>query len=54
LVVGGLNWGMVGLLDMNLVERAFGLATLPTKVVYDLVGLAALYIAAVFVNLGRK
>jgi uncharacterized protein len=41
LVVGGLNWGLVGLFNFNLVTTLFGEGTL-TNLVYDLVGLAAL------------
>lgn len=41
LVVGGLNWGLVGLFNFNLVTTIFGTGTL-TNLVYDLVGLAAL------------
>ena len=46
-VVGGLNWGLVGLLNFNLVSTLFGEASIITKVIYDLVGLAAIYVAAV-------
>lgn len=42
LVVGGLNWLLVGAFDMNLVEMLLGTGTLAT-VVYVLVGLSALY-----------
>lgn len=42
LVVGGLNWGLVGLFDFNLVEKLLGAGTL-TMIVYDLVGLSALW-----------
>ena len=42
LIIGGLNWGLVGLLQTNLVESIFGMGTL-TKIIYDLVGLSALY-----------
>ncbi len=41
-VIGGLNWGLVGLLDLNVVSKLLGDGVL-TKVVYDLVGLSALY-----------
>ena len=41
-IVGGINWGLVGFFDYNLVEVVFGGVT---KVVYDLVGLSALYVA---------
>lgn len=42
LVVGGLNWGLVGLLDFNLVAAIFGTSLLAT-IVYALVGISALY-----------
>ncbi len=43
LVVGGLNWGLVGILDFNLVAALFGDGTVLASIVYALVGLAALY-----------
>ena len=43
-VVGGLNWGLVGLANFNLVTTIFGEGSLLTTVVYALVGLSALYI----------
>lgn len=45
-VVGGLNWGLVGLLQTDLVASVLGAGSMPTNLVYDLVGLAALYVAA--------
>jgi hypothetical protein len=41
-IIGGLNWGLVGLFNFDLVASIFGVGTL-TKIIYDLVGLAALY-----------
>ena len=47
LVVGGLNWGLVGLAKFDLVAWIFGLdfgeTNAATRVVYGLVGLAAVY-----------
>ena len=43
-VVGGLNWGLVGFFEFNLVETIFGAGSVLTSVVYDLVGLSALYV----------
>jgi len=40
LVLGALNWGLVGVFDINLVERAFGAMSNVTRVVYGLIGLA--------------
>lgn len=41
LVIGGLNWGLVGAFEFNLVAALFGVSILAT-IVYILVGLAAL------------
>ncbi len=43
LVVGGLNWLLVGAFGINLVESIFGSMPAVVKVVYILVGLSALY-----------
>jgi len=42
-IIGGLNWGLVGLADLDLVAALLGPMSLLSKIVYDLVGLAALY-----------
>ena len=46
LVVGGLNWGLVGLANFDLVATIFGEMSMLSRVVYALVGLAGLYQAA--------
>jgi hypothetical protein len=40
-VIGGLNWGLVGFFNYNLVEKL--VSTNVANIVYDIVGLAALY-----------
>jgi uncharacterized membrane protein YuzA (DUF378 family) len=42
-IVGGINWGLVGLADVNLVAAIFGEGTGAARTVYVLVGLSALY-----------
>lgn len=46
-VVGGLNWGLVALAEFDLVAAVFGLdfgqTNAATRIVYGLVGLAAVY-----------
>lgn len=44
LIVGGLNWGLVGLLGFDLVATIFGDMSLLSRIVYSLVGLAAVYV----------
>jgi uncharacterized membrane protein YuzA (DUF378 family) len=43
LIIGGLNWGMVGLLGVDVVASLFGTDTAISRAIYTLVGLAALY-----------
>lgn len=43
LAVGGLNWGLVGLFNFNLVSAIFGEMTFLSRLVYTLVGFAAVY-----------
>ncbi len=43
LVVGGLNWGLVGLANFDLVASIFGSGAWLSRIVYALVGLSALY-----------
>jgi uncharacterized membrane protein YuzA (DUF378 family) len=54
LVVGGLNWGLVGLLRFDVVATAFGAGSLLTSVVYTLVGLAAAYQALGIASIQRR
>ena len=41
-IVGALNWGLVGLFNFDLVAFLFGDRTLLTRIVYSLVGLSAI------------
>jgi uncharacterized membrane protein YuzA (DUF378 family) len=43
MIVGALNWGLVGALQLDLVAAIFGPMTLASRAVYLLVGLAGLY-----------
>lgn len=42
-LVGALNWGLVGLFGVNLVTMLLGEGTMLTSLVYVLVGLSAVY-----------
>ena len=42
-LIGGLNWGLVGLFDVNLVATLFG-TTVLAQLVYILVGISALWL----------
>jgi hypothetical protein len=42
-IVGGLNWGLVGLFSFDLVAALFGEGSLLSRMVYVLVGLSAVW-----------
>jgi uncharacterized membrane protein YuzA (DUF378 family) len=43
LIVGGINWGLVGLFSFDLVAAIFGAMSPISRIVYVLVGLSAVY-----------
>ena len=43
LIIGGLNWALVGLFQVDMVATIFGPGSPATRLIYVLVGLAALY-----------
>lgn len=43
-IIGGINWGLVGAFDFNLVAAIFGDQTVLSRIIYILVGLSALYL----------
>lgn len=45
-IIGALNWGLVGVANVNLVERVFGVGSTITRIVYILVGLSGLALLA--------
>jgi uncharacterized membrane protein YuzA (DUF378 family) len=42
-IVGGLNWGLVGLFNLDLVAALFGEGSMLSRIVYILVGASALW-----------
>jgi uncharacterized membrane protein YuzA (DUF378 family) len=46
-IVGAVNWGLVGFFAFDLVAAVFGVMTVASRIVYALVGIAGIYLAAV-------
>ncbi|MDO8638830.1 MAG: DUF378 domain-containing protein [Candidatus Daviesbacteria bacterium] len=44
-IVGALNWGIIALLNLNLVTIFFPAGSMITTIIYVLIGLSALYLA---------
>lgn len=45
-MVGAIAWGLVGLFNYNIVSAIFGEASLLSRIVYSLVGIAGVYLIA--------
>lgn len=41
-IIGALNWGLIGLLDFNLVETVFGTESIIPRIIYSVVGITGL------------
>ncbi|MGL4875342.1 MAG: DUF378 domain-containing protein [Clostridium sp.] len=52
IIVGALNWGLIGFLGFNLVEALFGVGIIAT-IVYILVGISGLYSISFFARKRR-
>lgn len=44
LIIGGLNWGLIGLFDFNLVDAIFGVDSFTSNLIYIIVGISAIYV----------
>ncbi len=47
LIIGGLDWGLVGVFQFNLVAVLFGIDSMLSNIMYILVGISAIYVLAV-------
>ena len=47
-IVGALNWLLVGLFEFNLVDALFGVSSILSRIIYSLVGLAGIWSIAFY------
>lgn len=43
IIIGAINWGLIGLFQFDLVATIFGEMSIISRIVYDLVGLSGLW-----------
>jgi uncharacterized membrane protein YuzA (DUF378 family) len=53
-IVGGLNWLLVGIFSFDLVAAIFGAMSVIARIVYILVGISAIYMIFFIGKLGKK
>jgi uncharacterized membrane protein YuzA (DUF378 family) len=54
LIIGGINWGLVGFFGIDIVSTIFGSMSIGSRIVYGLIGICALYEAAMAKNIWRR
>ncbi len=51
IIIGAINWGLIGLFSFNLVDTIFGTMSLLSRIIYTLVGISGLWgIKILFTN----
>ncbi len=53
-VIGAINWGLIGFFNFDLVRFIFGNMTLVSRIVYALVGVSGLYALSFFGRLRNE
>ena len=43
IIIGAINWGLIGFFDFNLVDSIFGTMSVVSRVIYALVGISGLW-----------
>ncbi len=49
-IIGAINWGLIGILDFNLVDTIFGAGSLFSRIIYSLVGISGLINIGILFN----
>lgn len=53
-IIGGVNWGLVGFFNFDLVSAIFGNASMLSRIIYDLVGISGVYLIFVAPKMGKE
>ncbi len=54
LVIGGLNWGLVGVFHFNAIDAILGSLTFWSRFTYAIIGVCAIYVAVQFYPMKRR
>lgn len=53
-IIGGLNWLLVGIFSFDVVAAIFGTMSVVARIIYVVVGLCAIYLLVISGKLGKK
>lgn len=48
MIVGAINWGLIGLFKFNVIEKLFGRGKI-TRIIYSLVGISGIYTLVILI-----
>jgi len=48
IIIGAINWGLIGAFNFNLVDMLFGVNTVLSRIIYGLVGISGLWALTFF------
>lgn len=54
IIIGALNWLLIGLFQFNLVDFIFGQSSILSRIIYALVGIAGIYSLSLYTRLSNK
>ncbi|MCI9177004.1 MAG: DUF378 domain-containing protein [Clostridia bacterium] len=49
-IIGAINWGLVGIFNFNLVDTIFGVMSVISRIIYVLVGISGLWAIKLLFN----
>ena len=52
-IIGAINWGLLGFFNFNLVTFLFGASTLLTRIIYGVVGVCGIYLVSAYGRIGE-
>lgn len=53
-IIGAINWGLIGFFQFNLVDFIFGEMSWLSRIIYALVGICGLYLLTLYGRLGSS
>ena len=53
-IIGAINWGLIGFLQFDLVRVLFGDMSIMSRIVYALIGISGLYAISYFGRIGKE
>jgi uncharacterized membrane protein YuzA (DUF378 family) len=53
-IIGALNWGLIGFFSFNLIALIFGDMTVISRIIYAIIGLAAIYLIVLRIRMAKS